>query len=655
MMCLVRSNLSRVAAIALVVGLYFLSRLPTLSSQERTSVAARFRFHESPLPELPGESRNVRPVHRSLEHISAWISSVGASVALNDLDGDGLANDVCYVDTRTDQVIVAPVPGTGDRFKPFVLDPGSKLFDRRTMCPTGVLPGDFNEDGLEDILVYYWGRTPLVFLRRAGTESQPPSADAYTVVDIIPTGERWYTNAATQADVDGDGHVDLLIGNYFADDAHTLDTADAGTEEMQASMSRAFNGGRKRVLLWKGATAGSNPSVSFEDVPNVFDEETAHGWALAIGACDLDGDLLPEIYFAHDFGPDRLLHNDSTPGHPKFSLLEGVRTLTTPKSKVLGHDSFKGMGVDFGDLNGDGLFDMYVSNIAGEFSLEESHFAFVNTGETEAMKRGIAPFVDQSEALGLSRSGWGWDARLVDFDNDGVPEAIQAIGFVRGNTNRWPELHETAMGSDLTLRHPSSWHRFQHGDDLSGHLHNPFYVKAADGRYYDIAADIGLGASHISRGIAIADVDGDGRLDFALANQWETSSFYHNESPHVGSFLALRLLLPSAAQSPTPTSVRDGHLPVRGARAAIGAQARLTTPDGRKLVQLVDGGNGHSGKRSPEVHFGLGATPPDAVLAVEVSWRSRTGKVERQTLKLKPGWHTVLLGSETSATAQANN
>ena len=51
-----------------------------------------------------------------------------------------------------------------------------------------------------------------------------------------------------------------------------------------------------------------------------------------------------------------------------------------PKSKVLGHDSFKGMGVDFADLNGDGMLDMYVSNIAAEYALEESHFVWVSTG-----------------------------------------------------------------------------------------------------------------------------------------------------------------------------------------------------------------------------------------------------------------------------------
>ena len=72
------------------------------------------------------------------------------------------------------------------------------------------------------------------------------------------------------------------------------------------------------------------------------------------------------------------------------------------------------------------------------------------------MARGIAPYVDRSEPLGVSRSGWGWDARLADFDNDGTLEALQAIGFLRGNVNRWPELHEIAMGNDDLLSKPAN-------------------------------------------------------------------------------------------------------------------------------------------------------------------------------------------------------
>jgi hypothetical protein len=636
-------------AIALIVVFYYQARLPKLPGAERAALAARFRFTRLPLPELPplvGPSfRTGRAVNPALANISAWISSVGAAVALNDLDGDGLPNDVCYVDPRTDQVIVAPAPGTPLRYDPFALNPSPLPYDPATMAPMGCLPGDFNEDGLMDILVYYWGRTPVVFLRRG---DHPPGVavklapSLYVPVEVIPQPARWYTNAATLADLDGDGHADLIIGNYFPDGARILDAKASDVEQMQHSMSRAYNGGGDRFLLWSGARSGENPTVRFREATNVLDEATAHGWTLAIGAADLDGDMLPEVYIANDFGPDHLLHNLSKPGQLHFVPLLGRKTLTTPNSKVLGRDSFKGMGVDFGDLNGDGLLDICVSNITLEYALEESNFVFVSTGELSDMSKGIAPYIDRSEPLGLSRSGWSWDVRLGDFDNDGVLEALQATGFIKGNVYRWPELQELAMGNDELLSRPSSWPRFQSGDDLSGGTHNPFFVRARDGRYYDIAPEFGLNQPMVSRGIATADVDGDGRLDFAVANQWETSYLFHNDSPNPGTFLGLHLLQP--LRPGQATKVRSGHPSAdTPGWPAIGAAVNVHLPDGRRLIAQVDGGNGHSGKRSPDLHFGLGKLPSETKLAVDLSWRDPAGRLHQEQLRLGPGWHTVLL------------
>lgn len=643
-----KRNSRRLIALMVILTAYNFARLPVLSSKDRSLLASQFRFDQSTLPEVQGHPRkSVREVHPSLRHIAGWISSVGASVALNDLDGDGFSNDLCYVDTSSDQVIVAPVPTSALRYQPFTLEPETLPYDPQTMAPMGCLPGDFNEDGLTDILVYYWGRTPICFLRRADTAAAQPAQlkrSLYSACEISDPTQRWYTNAATAADLDGDGHLDLIICNYFPDGARILDPSAEGDEQMQDSMSRAFNGGGKHLLLWDGAKCSGPPGVRFKEVKGVFDDKVAYGWTLAVGAADLDGDLLPEIYFANDFGPDRLFHNLSTPGHLRFQLLEGLRSFGTPSSKVLGRDSFKGMGVDFADLNEDGLLDIYVSNIAAEFALQESHFVFVSTGRLSQMKEGIAPYVDRSDSLGLSRSGWAWDARFADFNNDTVLEALQATGFVKGETSRWPELHELATGNDQLLRYPASWPRFAPGDDLSGHQHNPFFVRAPDGRYYDIAADLGMGAPMVSRGIAIADVDGDGRLDFAVANQWEPSVFYHNLSPHTGMFLELRLMLPLNAQTAEPA--RDSSdCPARGVatRPAIGATATVYLPNGRKLTAQVDGGNGHSGKRSPELHFGLGDLSPGSTVKVELRWRDINGRVRQQVRTLSPGRHTILL------------
>ena len=638
-----RRHAARLAALALIVVFYGFARLPSLAPAERAAMASRFAFQRRALPRLPaaltvpgggGGSHTTRQVNPSVAAIQAWISSVGAAVALHDLDGDGLANDLCWVDPRVDRVMVAPAPGTGDRFPLFTLDPGPLPYDAETMAPMGCLPGDFNEDGLPDLLVYYWGRSPVLFLRRADVPAL--SAAAFAPVELLPGGpEPWYTNALTSADVDGDGHLDLIAGNYFQEGSRLLDARARVPVEMQETMSHAPNGGRHHLLLWRRGSAGRHPTAEFAEVPGAFDPQTDHSWTLAVGAADLDGDGLPEIYFANDFGNDRLLHNRSTPGHPLLVPLSGRRTLTTPRSKVLGHDSFKGMGVDFADLNGDGLPDIYVSNIAQDYALEENHFVWVSTGHPELMRCGIAPYVDRSEPLGLARSAWSWDARLADFDNDGTPEAIQASGFVRGRVDRWPELQELAMGNDDLLHLPGFWPHFRPGDDLSGHVHNPFFVRSASGRYFDLAGELGLGDTQISRGIAVGDVDGDGRLDFVVANQWGDSFLFHNLSPAAGSFLGLDLRLPV-------TTGLDGP-GARLGRPAVGAAATVHLPDGRRLAGQVDGGSGHSGKRAPTLHFGLGRLAAGTPLRVELRWRDGGGTLRRRELWLTPGWHRIWL------------
>jgi hypothetical protein len=651
-----RKLIPGLVALLLIGTFYLVARLPFAAASERLQVAARYHFTELPIALPAGlPERHIREVNPAYERIVAWISSVGAAVASNDLDGNGRPDDLCLVDTRSDAVIVTPAPGTGSRYAPFVLDP-RPLPVHPAMAPMGCVPGDFNADGRTDVLVYYWGRTPVLFMPKAGppgAPARPLSPATYERVEVVPPapaaagaaygGPRWNTNVVAVADFDGDGHPDIVIPNYFPD-SDVLDPNGLDNVQMQHSMSKAKNAGGTHTLRWVGSTAGAHPSARFAEQPTAIPYADSTGWTLGAASADLDGDLLPELYLANDFGPDHLLHNRSTPGHIQFATVTGSRAPNTPKSMVVGHDSFKSMTVDFADLRHTGKFDMFVSNITASWGIEESNFVWANTSTDTAdmrrqLDRGHAPFENRAAALKMAWTGWGWDAKMADFDNSGDLAVVQADGFVKGQTNRWNWLQELAMTNDELLADPKMWPKAEDGDDISGRDRLAFWAKAGNGEYVDISKELGLDVPTPTRGIAVADADGDGFQDFAVARQWGPPAFYHNDHPGQPAqpqrgFLGLRLIRPVAGNPPevgTP---------------AYTAQVRVTTADGRSQVAQLDGGGGHTGKRSFDVFLGLGtggAGGAGGPVTAELSWRDLTGAAHRQTLALRPGWHTLCL------------
>ncbi|MEX5717401.1 CRTAC1 family protein [Geodermatophilus maliterrae] len=631
-----RRQLAGIVAVLLMIGMFAASRLPESSASDRRALASAFAFVPRSIA-LPGglPHQDIREVNQDYTHIDAWISSVGAGIAMNDLDGDGLDNDLCIVDPRTDTVSVTPTPDAGqDRYAPFTVSTGT-LPMPEAMAPMGCAPADLDEDGRMDLLVYFWGRTPVV-LRADPTVDGPLSAASYTPSELVPgvgtdtyVGPQWNSNAVTIADFDGDGHQDVYLGNYFPD-GPVLDPTVSGGVAMNDSLSNAANGGADHFFRFTGTSGEGTPT--FQQLQDVLPADLSAGWVLGASAVDVDGDQLPELYLAQDHGRDAMLHNRSVPGEIRLEPVQGTSSPTLPKSKRVGADSFKGMAVDWGDLDGDGLYDLFVSNITTSFGIEESNFQFMNTAGSRAelradLQNGVAPWTDTSSTTGTAWSGWAWDVKMGDFANSGELSIAQANGFVRGEINRWPQLQELATANDLVVEDPSWWPNLRSGDDLAGDQRLHFFVGTPDGRYVDLAPELGLDVPVPTRGIATGDSDGDGRLDLAVARQWDQPVFYQNAAPEPGASLGLTLSHADAPGSPV-----------------VGAEVSATTADGRTVIGRVDGGGGHSGKRSHQVHLGLGdATGP---VSVHLTWRDRSGQVHDADLQLDPGRHSLLLGTD---------
>ena len=635
---------------AVVALLSALAHVPNVSADVTARMASRFKFSVQKLPLVPIPSDVVYPVNQMAKQMQFYYYQVGESAALGDLDGDGLPNDLCQTDVRAKSAMVSPVPGTGARYAPFKLEFG-KYFDPVTEYPSVCRIADMNEDGLADIFIGFYGRPPLLLLRKATADLKPGaplSMDSYTVQELVPgLNQRWWTATANFFDVDGDGHMDLFVGNYYADGSELTDANSPKPFEMNEDFSRAKNGGTSRIFLHVSSVSGPSPSVTYRDAGTVFPNNGDHAWTLASGAADLERNGLSDFYIANDFGPDQLLRNHSTPGSVRFEELKGEGGFTIPSSMSIGNDTFKGMSVDFADVNNDGIFDWYVSNIASPFAMQESHFLWVSTGKMDKMNKGIAPWVDKAEDLGVGHSAWAWDARFEDFDNCGTVELMQATGLVKGTENRWPDLAQVGGANDELVRHPASWPRFLQGTtDVDGTAQKPFWVRDDKGHYVNLANELWPDLTAPTRGIAVADVFGNGYPDMVLANFWDNSIFIKNDGSG-NKFMELYLLLPSveATAPPAGIKVHDGHPTWREGTSAIGTFVEIETPDGQKQIRQSDGGNGHSGQRSPEIRFGLGQTQATTI-QVRITWRDFHGTLHHDALTLAPGSHTVLLATK---------
>jgi tetratricopeptide (TPR) repeat protein len=516
-----------------------------------------------------------RPVlDEKLSNIMSWMASVGATVASVDYDRDGWI-DLYMTDARKGEPNRLYHNNGDGSFSD--AGPGSGIAEVNGDAGTSMdaVFADYDGDGWPDLYLVRWGRDALYRNQGNGT-FQEVTSELFRTHEGAP-GMDWANgNAVIFLDYDLDGRLDIFVGNYFSpvDLWHLRDTL-----VMHDSFETARNGGPN--FLFHQEADGRFREVA---VQLALDDT---GWALAVGSADVDNDGWPDIYVANDFGPDRLYLNNR----------DG--SFTNASSTAIGHDTKKGMNVDFGDFNNDGWLDIFVSNITTAEYLQEGGMLWHNNGVGES---GNLTLTDISLEAGTYDGGWGWGAKFFDYDNDGDLDLVGTNGFISaGEGSYWFDLASWTT-DDENSTDSRNWPAI--GDrSFSGYERMRLWHNDGMGSFTERASGLGLLSVGDGRGIAVLDYDNDGDLDLVIANQNQAPNFYRNEGSELGHWLVVSL-----ERDPSGKTNPD----------AIGARVTLVMKDGGRMIRERDGGNGYSGQSDPRIHFGLGSA--DRIPLLEVRW-----------------------------------
>ncbi len=417
----------------------------------------------------------------------------------------------------------------------------------------GVAVGDVNNDGRPDVLITQYGGARL-FLNRGGGQFEDVTKEAG--LDL----SGWCTSAAF-FDYDRDGRLDLVVVRYLNYNPSARCTGTDGTPDYCGPT--VFRG--IVSVLYHNVTQ-SDGRPRFEDVslPSGLGKVPAPG--LGVICADFDGDGWPDVFIANDGKPNHLWINQ----HDGTFKEEGVRRGIAYNALGL---AWAGMGVALGDVDGDGLEDVFVTHLAQE----------TNTLWVQG-PRGL--YRDRSGAAGLTAPRWqgtGFGTVLADFDLDGALDLAVVNGSIRRGGP--PVAGAAALGP--------YWSPYA--------ARNQLFAGDGAGHFRDLSESQGAlcGPANVGRGLAVGDVDGDGAPDLLLTTVEGRARLLLNRAPDRGHWLTVRAFDPALK------------------RDAVGAVVTVRAGE-RRWLRRADPGGSYLCSGDPRALFGLG--PAAAVDAVEVRW-----------------------------------
>ena len=504
--------------------------------------------------------------HRSGTAAKDYVFDVpSGGVAIFDYDGDGLP-DIYLVNGSTIAAMqgkekpprAALYHNLGNWKFEDVTDKAGVANERWGM---GVAIGDYDNDGRPDIFVSNFGVSRLYHNNGNGTFTD--------VAEKLGVARKGWSTGASWGDYDGDGRLDLFVPGYAAIDLNNLPPSPSEAGEPGPGQNFCQFRGVPVMCGPRGLTGESDtlyhqkPDGTFEDVSvkaGVNDPQKYYGFSSAFVHANEDN--LLDLIVVNDSTPKQLYLNKGDGTFDEVGYASGVGLNENGREQA-------GMGLAVGDYDNDGRVDFHITNFS-----DDSNVLYHNDGEGN--------FTDVTFQAGLGEVTMpflGWGTSFIDYDNDGWKDLIVANGHV------YPAVDEHQWGTSYAQQ-PLLFHNGRKGKFER--------VGAAPGS--------GLAKAWCSRGLAVGDLDGDGRLDVVINNIDSKPTVLRNVNSPTGHWLELRLVGDPAKKSP---------------RDAIGAIAYVTTGKLRQRQDVVSGA-GYASQNDMTLHFGLGDST--RVDKVEIKW-----------------------------------
>jgi enediyne biosynthesis protein E4 len=438
----------------------------------------------------------------------------------------------------------------------------------------GVAIGDVDNDGRPDVLITRYVGAKL-FRNEGGGKFRDITAAAGIDNPV------WGASAAF-FDYDRDGWLDLVITNYLDYDRSWPCTAPDGSRDFCGP--RTFPGTVTRLFHNLGPAGGT--SVHFRDVTVASGLAAKASPGLGVYCADLTADGWPDVFVTNDGKPNHLWVNQRDGTFKEEALSRGVALTGTGSA-------YANMGIAPADYDGDGRTDLFVTHLG-----TETHTLW------QQGRAGL--FTDRTAPARVTQTRWrgtGFGVIAADFDRDGRPD----IAFVNGRVYRGP--------TPANVAHlPEFWRVYAERNQI---------LRNAGGTFEDVseANPAFCGRANVGRGLAVGDVDGDGRPDLLVLATADRARLYRNVAPG-GHWLGIRAVDPG-----------------RGGRDLYGTEVRVTA-DGRTLLQMVQPGQSYLSSSAPELLFGLGGAA--TYDRIEVTWpdgrmaRFNGGAADRRVV-VRPG------------------